>query len=204
LLADPIGYDQDLQEEYKNANPVFAFLRIMRDANVDPDGWNFWTSACDSYGRESVREAFDESGEFHGIVASLSTSGDPSSAVSSLATAQVDPFNQTGDQIQARDCEWSVPIISLPGRAGLGFGLSLSYSSLVWTRSGPYAYFGQDYESLSPGFTIGFPTVQWRKFDAKTSRTDVLNRSFTGNNACHDCSEYKPMSSLAINRAHTR
>ncbi|MGH9929700.1 MAG: hypothetical protein ACREA9_10820 [Pyrinomonadaceae bacterium] len=29
LLADPIGYDLSLQEEYKNANPVFAFLRIV-------------------------------------------------------------------------------------------------------------------------------------------------------------------------------
>jgi len=29
LLADPIGYDQELQEEFKNANPVFALLRIV-------------------------------------------------------------------------------------------------------------------------------------------------------------------------------
>ena len=29
LLADPIGYDRQLQEEYKNANPVFALLRIV-------------------------------------------------------------------------------------------------------------------------------------------------------------------------------
>lgn len=36
--------------------------------------------------------------------------------------------------------------------------------------NGPYIYFDQDYESLSPGFTIGFPTIQWRKFDAQTDR----------------------------------
>lgn len=29
LLADPVGYDRKLQEEYKKANPVFAFLRIV-------------------------------------------------------------------------------------------------------------------------------------------------------------------------------
>ncbi len=29
LLADPIGYDRTLQEQYKNANPVFTFLRIF-------------------------------------------------------------------------------------------------------------------------------------------------------------------------------
>jgi Tol biopolymer transport system component len=143
---------------------------LMRDANGDQDGWNFWTGVCDTYGRDAVRQAFDESGEFQNIVAALSASGNPSSAAASLATAQVDPFNQSGNQVQARDCEWSVPLVSLPGRAGLDLGLSLSYSSLVWTRSGPYAYFDRDYESLSPGFTIGFPTVQWRKFDAQTGR----------------------------------
>jgi hypothetical protein len=29
LLADPLGYDKDLQREYKNTNPVFTLLRIV-------------------------------------------------------------------------------------------------------------------------------------------------------------------------------
>jgi YD repeat-containing protein len=133
-------------------------------------GPNYWAQVCDSLGREAVRKAFEESGEFHTIVATLTASGAPSSAVSSLATAQVDPFNQSGNQVQARDCEWSVPLLSLPGRSGMNLGLNLSYSSLVWTRSGPYVYFDQDKDSVSPGFTIGFPTVQFRQFDAQASR----------------------------------
>ena len=133
-------------------------------------GPNYWASVCDSIGREAVRNAFEESSEFHNIVAALAASGSPSSAVSSLATARVDPFNQSGNQVQARDCEWSVPLVSLPGRAGLDLGLSVSYSSLVWTRSGPYAYFDPDNESLSPGFKIGFPSVSPRSFDAQTAR----------------------------------
>src|SRR5205807_642064 len=141
---------------------------FMRDP--DTEGWNFWTGRCNTYGREAVRQGFEESDEFHTIVANLAANGAASTNAASLATAQVDPFNQSGNQIQARDCEWSVPLISLPGRAGLDFGLSISYSSLIWTRSGPYVYFDQDYESLSPGFTIGFPTVQFRKFDAQTGR----------------------------------
>jgi hypothetical protein len=44
----------------------------------------------------------------------------------------------------------------------------------VWTRSGPYVYFDQDNESVSPGFTIGFPTTQWRSFDAQTARNVYL------------------------------
>jgi YD repeat-containing protein len=163
-LSDPNGNHNYVYDLYKTY--------LMRDP--DQDGWNFWTGVCNTYGRDAVRQAFDESGEFHDIVASLSASGNPSSAVTSLATAQVDPFNQSGNQVQARDCEWSVPIISLPGRAGLDLGLRLSYSSLVWTRSGPYAYFDRDFESLSPGFTIGFPTIQWRKFDAQTRRNAYI------------------------------
>jgi PKD repeat protein len=162
------------QRNRSNHDFVYDLYKTYLMRDPDQDGWNFWTSICESYGRGAVRQAFDESGEFHDIVASLSASGNPSSAVGSLATAQVDPFNQSGNQIQARDCEWSVPLISLPGRAGLDLGLNLSYSSLVWTRSGPYAYFDQDYESLSPGFTIGFPTIQWRKFDAQTGRNAYI------------------------------
>src|SRR5205085_9075318 len=94
----------------------------------------------------------------------------PSSAVSSLATARIDPFNQTGDQIQARGCEWGVALRSLPGRAGLDLGLGLSYSSLAWTRSGPYAYFDEDRGSPSPGFRLGFATIQGPYFDAQTAR----------------------------------
>ena len=153
-----------------NHDYVYDLYKSYLMRQPDQEGWTFWTEACDVNGREAVRQAFDESTEFHNIVANLTTSGSPSTAVSSLATAQVDPFNQSGNQVKARDCEWSLPLVSLPGRAGLDLGLSVSYSSLIWTKSGPYLYFDQDYESLSPGFKIGFPTVQFRKFDAQTSR----------------------------------
>jgi YD repeat-containing protein len=141
---------------------------LMRDP--DSSGWAFWESQVPSMGREQVRHAFDQSTEFGQIVATLTASGTPSSAVSSLATARVDPFNQTGDQIRARDCEWGLNLLSLPGRAGLDLGLSLSYSSLVWTRSGPYAYFDEDRGALGPGFRLGFATVQGPFFDAQVGR----------------------------------
>src|SRR5207253_5272921 len=117
---------------------------------------------------------FDDCPEFRNLLATLIPNGTISNNVGSITSARVDPFNSTGDQIEARDCEWNLPLLSLPGRAGLDLGLSLSYSSLVWTRSGPYLYFDPDIESLSPGFTIGFPTVQGRKFDAQTRRNVYL------------------------------
>ncbi len=39
---------------------------------------------------------------------------------------------------------------------------------MVWTRSGPYVYFDEDNGFPSPGFRLGFPTVQEKFFDAQT------------------------------------
>jgi len=134
----------------------------------DADGWAWWEGQCNSYGREQVRRAFDECGEFAGNVGAITPNGSATTAVSSILSARVDPNNQTGNQLLARDAEWGMPLLSLPGRAGLDLGLGLSYSSAaVWTRSGPYSYFDEDNGTLSPGFRLGFPTVQEVFFDAQ-------------------------------------
>jgi YD repeat-containing protein len=134
----------------------------------DADGWAFWEGQCNAYGREQVRRAFDECGEFAGDVAAITPNGSATTAVSSLLSARIDPNNQTGNQLLARDADWSMPLLSLPGRAGLDLGLGLSYSSAsVWTRSGPYSYFDEDNGTPSPGFRLGFPTVQEVFFDAQ-------------------------------------
>jgi len=138
---------------------------LMREP--DAPGWAWWKNECNNYGRDNVRRAFDESIEFGNIVATLTPSGSPSSSVSSFASARVDPFNQPGNGLTSRDTDWSVPLLSLPGRAGLDLGLSLSYSSMVWTRSGPYIYFDEDNGWPSPGFRLGFPTIQEKVFDAQ-------------------------------------
>ncbi len=80
-------------------------------------------------------------------------------SASERAMARLDPFNNPGNQLQARDCEWSLPLVSLPGRAGLDLGLTLSYSSMVWTPVGSYIYFDEDNGNPSPGFHLGFPTL---------------------------------------------
>jgi YD repeat-containing protein len=148
---------------------------LMREP--DADGWVFWENYVPQIGREAVRRAFDECGEFAGIVATLTPSGSPSSNVSSLSSARVDPFNQPGNGLASRDADWSVSLLSLPGRAGLDLGLSLSYSSMVWTRSGPdspYIYFDEDNGWPSPGFHLGFPTIQQKSFDAQAGRNVYL------------------------------
>lgn len=145
---------------------------LMREP--DASGWAFWEGVCNSNGRENVRRAFDECGEFAGVVSTLTPNGAPSSTVSSLASARVDPFNQPGNGLAARDAEWSVSLLSLPGRAGLDLGLSLSYSSMIWTRSGPYIYFDEDNGWPGPGFRLGFPTIQEKSFDAQAGRNVYL------------------------------
>src|SRR4029077_12645976 len=108
-------YVYDLYETY-----------LMRYPDVD--GWAFWEGQCNSYGREQVRRAFDECGEFAGIVASIQPNSSASSGVFSLQSSRVDPNNQPGNQMLARDAEWNLALLSLPGRAGLDLGLGLSYS----------------------------------------------------------------------------
>jgi len=140
----------------------------------DSGGWSYWEGQVPLIGRENVRRAFDECGEFVSDVATVSVSGSASSTVTSAVTARVDLVNQSGNQLLPRDAEWSLPIVSLAGR-GLDLGLSLSYSSsAVWTRSGPYIYFDDDNSSLSPGFRLGFPTVQELFFNAETGQNSYL------------------------------
>lgn len=159
---------------------VYDLYRTFLMRDPDTQGWANWEAAIPIYGREQVRRAFDECTEFANIVATLNASGSPSAAVSSLATARVDLFNQSGNQLQARDAEWSVSLLSLPGRAGLDLGLGLSYSSLVWTNSGPYTYFDVENGSPSPGFHIGFPTIQDKYFDARVGRNVYLLTTAAG------------------------
>jgi Tol biopolymer transport system component len=159
---------------------VYDLYRTYLMREPDSQGWAYWDAAVPVYGRDHVRRGFDESTEFQNLVATIIPTGSPSAAVTSLAAARVDPFNQSGNQLQARDAEWSVSLLSLPGRAGLDLGLGLSYSSSVWTHSGPYNYFDEENGSPSPGFKIGFPTVQEKYFDAQVGANVYLLTTATG------------------------
>jgi YD repeat-containing protein len=151
-----------------NNQYVYDLYKTYLMREPDGPGWAFWEGQCNAYGREQVRRAFDECGEFATVVAAINPGGSASSNVSSLLSARVDPNNQPGNQLLARDAEWGATLLSLPGRAGLDLGLGLSYSSAaVWTRSGPYSYFDEDIGTPSPGFHLGFPIVQEVFFDAQ-------------------------------------
>ncbi len=140
----------------------------------DPGGWAFWEGLVPNLGREAIRRAFDESSEFINLVNTITPHGTATGAQSSLVTARTDPFNQPSNELTSRDAAWGVSLLSLPGRAGLDLGLGLSYSSMVWTSAGPYMYFDEDGGSPSPGFRLGFPTIQERLFNAKAGDSVYL------------------------------
>lgn len=145
---------------------------LMRDP--DAGGWAFWESGVPGSGRVNVRRAFELSGELAGIMGSLAPNGTATANAASLVSARTDPRNQPGHGMLARDATWSVPLLTLPGRNGLDLGLSLSYSSMVWTRSGPYLYFDEDNGFPSPGFRLGFASVQRQVFNAQTGKNAYL------------------------------
>ena len=105
-----------------------------------------------------------------------STSSGPADSDSS--TARLDPMNETGgggENPLSRNFNWNLPLVSLPGRAGLGLSLTLSYNSLVWTKIGTSAIaFDKDNGFLGPGFRVGFPVIQPLYFNSEVGKNAFL------------------------------
>ena len=83
--------------------------------------------------------------------------------IAPTAISRLDPSNRTGGGAEdplSRNYNWSLPLLNLPGRAGLDLGLTLSYNSLVWTRTGNHITFDDDAGFPSPGFRLGLPVIQ--------------------------------------------
>lgn len=79
------------------------------------------------------------------------------------SSARLDPLNETGgggENPLSRNFNWNLPLVSLPGRAGMNLGLTLSYNSLVWTKVGSSISFDDDNGFPGPGFRLGFPVIQ--------------------------------------------
>ena len=91
------------------------------------------------------------------------SSSEPAIGYADFAVARLDAVNRTGtggEDLLSGNYNWTLPLVSLPGRAGLDLGLALSYNSLVWTRSGSSITYDADDGFPSPGFRLGFPTIE--------------------------------------------
>src|SRR5262249_8641164 len=84
--------------------------------------------------------------------------------VTSLTEAKLDPRYRTGgagEDLFSGNYNFQLPLVSLPGRAGLDLNIGLSLNSLPWIRYASTMYFDYDwYPSLTPGFRLGFPEIE--------------------------------------------
>jgi YD repeat-containing protein len=152
----------------------------------DQGGLNFWTGPiaacgsdqqCRATKRAETRVSFDQSDEFKEKVRRLcgtsSAASDNGGVGYDFATARLDPNNRTGGggaDPYSRNFNFSIPILSLPGRAGIDLGLVLSYNSLVWTKDSTGITFDADEGFPSSGFRLGFPVVQPKFFNPQTGK----------------------------------
>jgi YD repeat-containing protein len=92
--------------------------------------------------------------------------------------ARLDPMNRTGAEGEdplSRNFNWSLPLVTLPGRAGLDLGLSLSYNSLAtWLKQGNAVSFDDDRGSPSAGFRLGFPVIQTAFYNTQAQKNAYL------------------------------
>ncbi len=80
------------------------------------------------------------------------------------------PPNETGQpgvDLGSRNFNWSLPLVTLPGRSGMDLGISLHYNSLLWTKEGSAIKYNADRGFPGPGFRLGMPTVQQRYYDTQ-------------------------------------
>ncbi|HBB90011.1 MAG TPA: hypothetical protein DC047_20600 [Blastocatellia bacterium] len=122
-----------------------------------------------SYAKGSM-ETLDELPEMPCADCNPGGSGGAGGSDPFFGTARTKPENETGDTgvtLGSRNFNWSTPLVSLPGRAGLDVGISLFYNSLVWTKQGNEIQYNADHGSPAPGFQIGLPRLQARFFDTE-------------------------------------
>ncbi|HEY5883278.1 MAG TPA: hypothetical protein VIT88_01245 [Pyrinomonadaceae bacterium] len=98
--------------------------------------------------------------------------------IGSIEIERLEPANRTGGDAEdplSRNFNWTLPILSLPGRSGMDLGLSLSYNSLVWLKSsGNNISFDVDGGFPSPGFRLGFPVIKPQYFNDRVGKNGVL------------------------------
>jgi hypothetical protein len=78
-------------------------------------------------------------------------------------SARMDRRNRVGgagEDLLSGNYHWSLPLVSLPGRAGLDLTLALHYNSKVWIRMSNEMVFDPDYGWPTPGFRLGFPALE--------------------------------------------
>jgi len=96
-------------------------------------------------------------------------------APDAISKARLTPKNATGGMnLYSQNFSWGTSLVGLPGRAGLDMGIGISYNSLVWTKVGTSMLFDTNVDNVSPGFRLGFPTVEPAYYDDDTDKWNYL------------------------------
>lgn len=142
-----------------------------------PDGnLSYWVGQVASVGRESVRNSFAASSEFSTFVGTIDVGTYPTTT-GNFSTARIDILNRAGtggEDLLSGNVSFGIPILSLPGRAGLNVSLGLSYNSRVWSKANSTVAFDTDRGFPSPGFRLGFPVVQPLFYNSVTGTASFL------------------------------
>ena len=161
-------------------------LQFSSTGSFDPDGtivschWNFGDGT--SANSANPTHSYSTPGLYTATLTVTDNAGLLASATASVniqgpSNARLDPRNQTGGGAEnplSRNFNWSLPLVSLPGRAGLDLGLTLSYNSLVWTKNGSFISFDDDNGFPSAGFRLGFPVIHPLYYNQEVSKYAYL------------------------------
>src|SRR5215213_719353 len=165
---------------------VFQPVQFSNSGSSDPDGtivsfhWNFGDGS--SSNTANPNHPYATPGVYTSTLtvtdnAGLLASATASVTVSSASHVRTDPMNETGgggENPLSQNFNWRLPLVSLPGRAGMELDLGLAYNSLVWTRSGNSISFDDDRGFPAPGFRLGFPVIQPLYFNSEVGRNAYL------------------------------
>src|ERR1043165_2247031 len=161
-------------------------ISFSSSGSFDPDGaissyhWNFGDGTSANTANPS--HTYQSSGVFTATLTvtdngSLRASATTTVSIIGASQARLDAMNQTGgagENPLSRNFNWRLPLLSLPGRAGMDLGLALAYNSLVWTKSGSSISFDDDHGFPSPGFRLGFPVIQPQYLNSETGKNAFL------------------------------
>ncbi|HKV35769.1 MAG TPA: LamG-like jellyroll fold domain-containing protein [Pyrinomonadaceae bacterium] len=180
------------QRPVPNANGPYSgqlaqAISFSSSGSVDPDGtitayhWNFGDGTLATTANPS--HTYTASGIYTATLTVTDNAGQLASAATTVTVgnggnARLDPLNQTGGSGEnplSRNFNWTLPLVNLPGRAGMDLDLSLYYNSLVWTKlSSNYISFDDDHGFPSPGFRLGFPVIQPQYYNAEVGKYAFL------------------------------
>jgi hypothetical protein len=157
-----LTYDNGVAKTYVNGTLVHTLNGSGAIGDHHPSENDFRIGGRQLASYQNFQGRIDDVRVYNRALTASEVSFNPGPSASDFAMARLDPKNRTGiggEDLLSNNFNWSLPLIGLSGR-GLDLGLTLSYNSLVWTRSGNYIGFDLDQGSIAPGFRLGFPIVE--------------------------------------------